>query len=90
MRDKVKKLIALAVDNRTPDKERFAAALKACQLIQDHDLLTSPIDAIMGGVNNETVAAGIDIFTRLADPAFVKSIKKVAGGISRARSRRRS
>lgn len=81
-RQKARDLIELACDDRTPDKERLAAALKACKTIRDHDLLASPLDGLLSS-ENETVQAATDIFSRLTDPKLVKSMKKVVAQVRR-------
>jgi hypothetical protein len=83
-RQRVKDLVELAVDEGTPDKERLAAALKAVTLIHKHDLLASPFDGLLDN-SNETIQAATDIFSRLTDPDFVKSVKKVGSRFRRIR-----
>lgn len=86
MRQRAKDLMTLALDERTPEKERLSAAFKALQTIRKHGLLDSPLEGLLGS-DNETVKAGMTIFEKLTDPAFVGSVKKVAGGLSRTRRR---
>ena len=84
-RQRAKDLMAVALDERNnSDKERLAAAFKALKIIRDHSLLDSPLDGILQS-DNETVQAAATIFDRLTDPTLVASVKKIAGGISRAR-----
>jgi hypothetical protein len=87
-RQKAKDLMTLALDERGNEKERINAAFKALKVIDDNGLLDSPLDGIMA-MDNEHVKAAASIFDTLSNPDFVRSVKKVAGGISRARSRRR-
>jgi hypothetical protein len=87
VRQKAKDLMALSLDERTPEKERLSAAFKALQIIERHGLLDSPLEGILGS-DNEAIKAGVTIFEKLTDPTFVGSVKKVAGGLSRARRRR--
>lgn len=77
LRKKVKDLVELAVDDRTPDKERVAAAMRAVVLIRKHDLLSSPLDGLLDS-DNETVQATRTIFEALTDPKLAKSVRKVA------------
>lgn len=90
-RQRAKDLIELAVDDRTPEKERFSAALKAVGLIHKHDLLASPLDELLGS-KNETVRAASRVIDRITDPDFIDSVKTIGGHISRTRGggRRRS
>jgi hypothetical protein len=76
LRQKVKDLVELAVDDSTTDKERVAAAMKAVVLIRKHDLLTSPLDILSS--ENETVQATKSILEVLTDPKLAKNVKKVA------------
>jgi hypothetical protein len=85
-RQKAKKLMALALDERTPEKERLSAAFNALKLIDKHGLLDSPLEGILNS-DNETIKAASTIFERLTDPDLVKSVKKVAGGLGRSRRR---
>ena len=87
-RQKAKDLMKLALDERTPEKERIAAAFGALKIIDKNELLSSPLDGIMA-IDNESVQAAGSIFETLTHPNFIKSVKKVAGGVSRARGRRR-
>jgi hypothetical protein len=75
-RQKARDLIELAVDERTPEKERLSAAVKAVALIRKHDLLASPLDMLSG--ENETVQAAKSILEVLTDPKLTKNVKKVA------------
>ena len=84
VRQKVKDLIVLALDERTPEKERIAAAFGALKIIDRHDLVSSPLDGIMNS-DNESVKAAATIFEHLSNPDLVSSIKKVAGGLRRRR-----
>ena len=86
-RQKVKDLMTLALDERTPDKERVTSAFQALKMIDKYDLLSSPLDGIMDNVNNETVQAAGSIFQKLTDPDFVSSVKKVGRAISSRRRR---
>ena len=86
-RQKVQGLIELALDERTPEKERIAAAFKACSIVRKHDLLASPLDGLLEG-GDETVQAAAGIFQTLTDPKLVGNLKKVASRFNRRRSRR--
>ena len=66
-RQKVKDLITLALDERTPDKERVSAAFSALKIIDKHDLLSSPLDGVMDSIDNEDVRAAGNIFRGIAD-----------------------
>jgi len=87
-RQKAKDLINLALDESAKgnEKERIVAAFKALKIISDNGLLNSPLDGIMQS-DNETVQAAASIFEKLTDPAFVKSVKKVASGFGRGKRR---
>lgn len=87
IRKKVKDMIALALDDRGVEKERIAAALGACKLIEKHDLLASPFDGL-ASIDNEHVQAASSIFQTLSNPDFIKSVKKVATGIASRRRKR--
>lgn len=76
-RQKARDLIELAADERTPEKERLSAAIKAVALIRKHDLLASPLDGILDG-GDETVQAAKSIFDTLTDPKLRNNVKKVA------------
>jgi hypothetical protein len=80
-RQKAKDLVKLAIDERTPEKERIAAAFGALKIIDKYDLLSSPLDGIMQS-DNETVQAAATIFETLTNPDLVSSVKKVARGIA--------
>lgn len=88
IRKKVKDMITLALDDRGIEKERIAAALGACKLIEKHDLLASPFDGL-ASIDNEHVQAASSIFKTISDPEFVKSVKKVASGIANRKRRSR-
>ena len=87
VRQKAKDLMTLALDERTPEKERITSAFTALKIIDKHDLLASPLDGIMS-IDNESVQAAGTIFSKLTDPDFVKSVKKVAGAVASRRRRR--
>ena len=59
-KQKVKRLMALALDKRTPPKERRNAAYSALRLIEKYDLLFSPLDGVLP-IDNETVNAAVHI-----------------------------
>ncbi len=82
-RQRAKDLINLAADPRTPENERVNAMVQAVKLIKEHDLLASPLDALIG--DNETVRAASTVFQHLASPEFVESMKKVASALGSAR-----
>jgi len=88
-RQKVKDLIKLALDGDNNDNERMAAALRAVKIIDKYDLLSSPLDGLLSS-DNETVQAATDIFSRITDPSLVRSVRKIADQVGRARQRRRS
>jgi hypothetical protein len=83
VRDRVKKLMATALDERGSDKERLNAAFAALKLIDENELLASPLDGIMSSIDNEHVQAAGSIFETLSNPAFVKNVKKVAAAVRR-------
>lgn len=86
-RQKAKDLMKLALDERTPEKERIVAAFSALKIIDKNELLSSPLDGIMA-IDNESVQAAGSIFETLTNPSFINSVKKVASGVSRRRRRR--
>lgn len=77
-------LISMAVDERTPEKERLAAMTKAVRLIHEHDLLSSPLDGLLG-TDNQTVRAAATLIGQVTDPQFIDSVKQVARGFTRGR-----
>jgi len=86
LRQKTRDLVELAVDERTPEKERLSAALKAVRLIHEHDLLASPLD-ILDGIDSDTVRAAKSVATALPD--LKKNLQKVFEGVGGARRQRR-
>lgn len=84
-RETAKLLINTAADPRTPENERVAAMVKAVKLIKEHDLLASPLDALIGVGNNETVRAASSVLSHLTSPDFVDSMKKVVNALGSAR-----
>ena len=88
-RQKAKELIALALDEGGEEKERVSAALKAVKIIAKYDLLSSPLDGLLSS-DNETVSAAADVFQRLTDPSFIKSVKKIGSKVARPRARQRT
>lgn len=86
-RQKARDLIELAADERTPEKERVVAAVKAVALIRKYDLLSSPLDGLIGS-NDENVKAAVDVFERLTDPDLVGSLKKISSLFGRKKRRR--
>lgn len=86
-REKAKKMMKLALDERTPEKERIAAAFGALKIIDKDGLLASPLDGIMA-IDNEHVQAATTIFETLSNPNFVKNVRKVAAAVSSARKKR--
>jgi hypothetical protein len=88
MREKAKKLMVLALDQRTPENERIAAAFSALKIIDKGGFLDSPLDGIMASIDNENMQAAASIFETLSNPNFVKSVKKVASGIASRRRKR--
>lgn len=85
VRQKTKDLIELALDERTPEKERISAAFNALKLIRKHGLVDSPLDGLLDG--NETVQAAKTILEKILDPELTRSVKKVRDGFSRRRRR---
>ena len=67
-RQRAKDLINLATDQGTTEKERVAAMVQAVRLIKEHDLLSSPLDALMGATSNETVRAASSAFSPPHEP----------------------
>jgi len=76
-RQKAKDLVALAIDERTPEKERLAAMVAAVKLIHQHGLLSSPLDGLLRA-DNETVKAAATLFEQITHPEFMSSVKQVA------------
>ena len=87
-RSKAKQCIAMAMDKSATEAERFAHAMRAAAIIHEHELLDSPMESVMDSIDNETVRAAGDIFSRLTDPAFVRSARRVLRGLGGRRSRR--
>lgn len=85
-RQKAKDLVELAFDDRTPDKERAIAAMKAVAVIRKYDLLSSPIDDILK-IDNETVRAVGGIFEALTDTKLKRDVKTVFERARRSRRR---
>ncbi len=88
-----KRLVRLATDPRTPEKEALAAAMAACRVIDKHELLD---DGVLGGLADEvpedlreSVDAVSTLYRGLTDPAFVSSVKKIASAFVRGGRRRR-
>jgi hypothetical protein len=86
-RQQAKDLIELAVDDRTPEKERLNSAMKAIAIIHKYDLLSSPIDAL-NEIDNETIRAATKIVEKITDPDLVSSLKKIGSHIGRRRRSR--
>lgn len=88
-REKARKLIALALDDRGNERERLSAAMRACVLIKQHDLLASPLDGILTS-DNETVKAAVNIGKAVAEdgPAVVRGVKSVVDAFKKTRARR--
>lgn len=85
-RDKARKLIALAVDERTDQKERRTAARQAVKLIHKYKLLdATPLDGIL---ENEVVKTAKTVVDKLTDPALLGGIKELGRQFNRARGRR--
>ena len=92
MKQRVRDLIVLALDDDTPEKEARAAAFKAITLVEKYNLLDSPLDGILGGFknsDNETVKAVSNIVQRFVDPGMMNDIRTVAGKVKRTRRRSR-
>jgi len=85
VRQKVKDLIELAVDDGGEDMERAAAAMRAVKLIRKYELLDSPLDELLGGGGGETIQATVTIFEAITDPTLRKSVKKIAERFRRGR-----
>jgi hypothetical protein len=85
-RQQAKDLIELAVDERTPEKERLNSAVKAVAIIHKYNLLSSPLDALN---DNETVRAVTTIVEKFADPDLMSSVKTIGREIGRRRRRTR-
>lgn len=83
-RQKAKDLIALALDEKNNVNERAQAAFTACKLIDKHELLASPLDAIgIDESSSETIRAAGSIFEALTDPTLVASVQKLASTLRR-------
>jgi hypothetical protein len=80
-RQKAKDLVNLAIDARTPEKERAVAMVALVKLIHEHDLLSSPLDGLLN-TDNRTIRAAATIFERVTDPGFVDSVREVARGLT--------
>jgi BRCT domain type II-containing protein len=81
-RAKAKKLIELAVDKETPEKEALSAACKAVDIIHRYDLLSNPLDAF---AENKTVKAAKNVVDTLSDPGLVDSLKTIGGSLREIR-----
>lgn len=81
-KQRARDLIELAVDDRTPEKERLAAAVKAVTLIRQHDLLASPFDGLSES-GSETVRAATKIVEKLTDPDLISSARKMMDEVRR-------
>ncbi len=86
-RQKAKDLMTLALDERTPEKERLAAAFGALKVIEKNALLDSPFD----GIDNESVRAAVDIANRtIFDADFKRNARKVGRSVAeKLRGKRR-
>jgi len=92
-RGKARKLVRLATDKGTPDNEAMAAAMTACRIINENDLLDDEGEGGIGsiisgaGLDEDQVEAATSIFKKLSDPEFVSSVKKIARSLMRGRRR---
>jgi|GEM_PF-4366711 len=86
-REKTKKLIELASDERTPKEERAVAAVQAVALIHKYDLLSSPLDGI-ADIDNDTVQAARAIYETFTNPSVASAFKKVGAKLKKRRSGR--
>jgi hypothetical protein len=84
-RQKAKDLVAQAVHPNTPENLAIRSAMKACQIIHEHDLLSSPLEGIKESIDSETVRAAVDIGQRLIDPGFMRSLKTIGRSVKRGR-----
>jgi hypothetical protein len=85
-REKAKKLIKLAVHEKTPDKERFAAALAAVKIIDRASLLDEDTNAgpsITPDDLQASVTAVQTLFAALTDPSVLAAAKRLARTIGR-------
>lgn len=89
-RQKAHDLIELAMDEDGNEKERVSSAMKAVAIIHKYELLSSPLDDLLGS-ENETVKAASTVIDTLTNPDFLGAAKKIASrmGGSRGGSRRR-
>lgn len=87
-RQKAQDLVRLATDSDTDKEEALTAAYRACKIIEKYDLLSSPLDGLLGS-GNETVEAAASIFETLTSPKLAGNLKKIAGAVGQARRRRR-
>lgn len=80
--EKAEHLIRMALDARTPDKERVSAAMRACEIIAKYGLLSGTPSAVAGAAT--TVASFID---RVTSPEFIGGVigraEKFAEGVER-------
>lgn len=95
-RQKAKDLVRLASDERTPEKERLVAAIRAVGLIQEHGLLDGPLDGIgdvLRGAQAQTaVKAASKLYGVFTDPDVLGVLKGISGTVkarASARERRR-
>lgn len=92
-REVAQKLVRLAADDRTPDKERVAAALKAAGLINEHSLLDSPLDGIGDLLRSKegkgAARAAGKVYDVLTDPDIAAALKSISRRVSDTTARRR-
>jgi hypothetical protein len=87
-RDKAQKLVNLAADKRTPEPEAFAAAMAACRIIDEHDLLAGTgIQLNVPDDVRESIEAVTAIYNGLTDPKFIAAAKKIARTMRTVRKR---
>ena len=93
-RGKAGKLVRMAVKgcdskDKETETEAYAAAMAACKIIEENDLLDDEErDGIESILNDERVDAVKSIYKKLADPEFISSVKKIAQTFSGRRRRR--
>ena len=90
-RETAQKLVRMAADERTPEKERLVAAIKAVGLINEHGLLENPLDGIGDLLRSEkgkgAVRAASKVYDVIKDPDIADALKSIGEEISSRRRR---
>lgn len=82
-------------EDKETQREAFAAAMAACKVIDENDLLDDDEAAAVGGegleslINDDRIQAVKSIYKKIADPDFISSAKELVKAFSGGRRRRR-